>query len=206
MRISNASSLSLVFNLSCAFGNAYQAPGTFSLGFALGIIIGLGMGLKHRISLITLELNERAVKQIGEKAQPVQDILPSIKEKVNNSYVGNFLERHSGLIQLIFRSFLYLTGYHAIYDTTASYLGNFDEQRAHIIKKLNPIPGIISSLLSFGALMANIGYIENFWAAKVALLSGLPAGYAAGTFLMRNYDWKILGNQSYSIALANSDY
>lgn len=206
MQISKSSLIFLILNVGCAIGNAYKAPVSYSLSFAVGIILGLGMGLKHRLSFIALDLNEKAVRKLDEKSKPIQDVFPPLLEQVNESFVGKYAAKVSRYAQPLFRLFLYVSGYAAVYDQAAAYMGNFAEQRAALIEKLNPIPGKILSLISVSALMANYGYISQPVLSKITILSGFPMGYALGKFLMRNFDWGILQNASYSAAVANAHY
>ncbi len=185
--------LSLLFNSGCAAGNAYQAPNFFTLSFAVGTIIGLGNGLKNRLSLVRVELN----------AKVVQPLTAPVKAKIIESKIGNLANRIATLVYPIFRVILFVTGYLKIYDTVASLTGNFDEQKAALKQKLNPIPGKILSFLSLATVIVNFGYSDHRLLSKIAFLSGYPAGYATGTFVMQNVSLGPLESQSISDAVTN---
>jgi hypothetical protein len=205
MKISKPSFFSLTINIGCAIGNIYQSPGKFSLGFAVGIILGIGVGLKHRLSLIALDLNEKTIKKVREAAQPIQDYFPPVVEKINDSNLSEYAGKIWDYAQPIFRVFLYLYCYGKIWDKASSYVTNFEKQRFNLIKKLNPIPGKLLSFVSISSLIVNIGYVQQPIISKVmGLLSGLPLGYATGKLLMRNFDWFYLGNEAYTHALSKT--
>jgi hypothetical protein len=202
MKITKRNFLLLTVNIGSAIGNIYQAPGKFSLGFGVGIILGMGAGLKQRLSLIAVDLNEKAIKKVGAATQTLQGVLPPVVEKINDSNLSKHGEKILNYTQPFFRAFLYFSGYGKILDTASSYVSNFEEQRFQLLKKLNPIPGKLLSFLSISSLIVNLGYVQKPIISKVmGVLSGLPMGYATGKLLMRNFDWCFLRSDSYTQAL-----
>ncbi len=71
--ISNKSLTYLFVNTSCMIANAYLAPKTFTISFAIGAALGLGMGLKHRIDILLIDHNEKAVKAVTNQSAQMAD-------------------------------------------------------------------------------------------------------------------------------------
>lgn len=176
MKISPYNIISLTLHTGCAAANAYLAPGTFALSFAVGIIFGLGSGIKSRLDLIRIELNEKAIEKLKQAGEPLQ-----IKPLQNKAsiFFNEYSDKVPSIVKPIFNGIFYFSGYKSLYETACQVTGGFEEQRKAILQKLNPIPGIILNTLSVGSLAANLGYLPY----TISLISGYPAGYSTGLFL-----------------------
>lgn len=195
MEISASNIFYLSINTACALANAYLAPQSFAISFAVGVAFGAGVGLKRRFDLILVDINERianvAKEQINTATEGLQTKANAGLEAFNASstgqYTANALEKISPLVRPFFKLFLYFSGYGKMIDTGKSFVMGFDEQRKQILKKLDCIPGWKGTVLSITALAANVGYIATPILSKVFLFSGFPMGFAAGLYIAGNF-------------------
>jgi hypothetical protein len=193
MKITYKNLILLALNTSCAITNAYFAPTSFIASFAIGVITGLGMGLKCRLQLVKVSLNQKAIEKLKKVAAPAQDLLPPPN-------VNPYANKVASIVKPLFEGILTLSGYRYFYQTAQNLIGGFDEQRQAIVDELNPIPGIALTAISIGALATNLGYIQQPILSKITLLSGLPAGIAVGTWIMRNFNFPNLQDDAYTAA------
>lgn len=170
--------ISLSGQTGCAGANAYLAPGTFVLSFAVGVIFGLGSGLKSRLDLIWIDLNEKSVEKIKTASPTLNEKIKPIQDKFSE-----YSEKMPSIVRPLFNGFLYISGYKSIYDTASSLTGGFEEQRKSTLQKLSPLPGTILNMISATSLAANLGYLTYPVLSHISILSGYPAGYSAGLFL-----------------------
>lgn len=225
---SNKSLIYLAINTGCAVSNFYFAPKAFAMSYAIGVIVGCGMGLKRRLDIRFIDIKEKAKTTVSTQAsqaavkaselsaplqgaaadglnkfsqyQTVQAATGYAKEAANKA--KPLLERAAALAKPFFDLYMYYSGYGAVVDQIASYVGWFDEQRMKVIAGLNPIPGIKGTLLSLAALAANAGYMTLPVLNKMWILSGFTAGYAAGLYVMRQTEWSWLQSEGYSKGLS----
>lgn len=208
MQISNTSLVYLAVNACCAAGNAYLAPRTFVLGCALGVIVGLGNGLKERLLLVKLEMNQKIIEAIKAQATPLQDKF-DVNTRIDaicESVWGDRLARMAPLAQKIFKLFLYFSPYGDMYQLAIQHVSNFDEQRLEKIKKLNPFPQTLSTLLSVTALAAHLGYLMHPVFSTMALFSGYPMGYGLGKGIMAQPNLPLFKSDTYTAALDQVKY
>lgn len=224
--ISNKSLAYLVINTSCTITNAYLAPKTFTLTFAIGTAVGLTMGLKRRVDVLLIDYNQKAANAASEKAAQMAEKANQMTEnlqaqasegfkKVGATAAGQtavhyantvvetakpLFDKVSFLAKPLLKLYLKFSGYETVVNTTLNYTTGFDEQRMKVIKNLNPIPRMKGTILSVAAVAANLGYLTFPVLSKLWILSGFTAGYATGLYVMQNSNWSWLQSEPYQEA------
>lgn len=222
-KVSNSSLAYILINSGCATVNAYLTPTYFTISGVIGLTVGLGMGLKRRADALIIDYNEKAVNEAINQSARAAEVANQMTEnfqsqakdrltKIGNSSVGKttlhytqrIVETTKPILNKIYRFSLPLfklyvrfSGYGATIDKAASYVMKFEEQRLAVIHRLNPVPGIKGTILSIASLSAQVGYLTFPLLSKLWILSGFPAGYACGLYLMQNSKWKWLKSESY---------
>lgn len=189
MKISYSAITYCALNTGCAIASAYIAPSSFAFSFTAGMVCGLGLGLKRKVSLLLLDANEKIIR-IAEEKLRVEKLLYEMKETQPGQYatqvseaMNEYLSKYSCFLKPVMSTLLHLSGYGKIVNTGVGLVSGFDEQRKKIIQDLNPIPGWKGTLLSLTTLAANVGYIASPILSKVSLFSGFTAGYATGLYV-----------------------
>ena len=153
-------------NIGCAITSAYVAPKSFAFSFATGAMIGFGSGLKYQISLRLLDIKENVVQNAlgnNQKSSKIQDLVEKILPVIQSIFSS--LARFSTMGRLV-----------------SIGIGNTNEQRQYLIKKLDFIPGWKGTLLSCTTTAINLKYIALPLLSKISLCSGFTSGYAYGLY------------------------
>lgn len=179
MQISRTDMATLALTVGCAGINAYLAPLSFTIGFAIGTTCGAGMGLFRKANLLLINLNEKVVSA-GKGAVPnhVTERAAQIKDQFDSS-----MDQVNPTVKSLALFILSCTSWIPTLKFAADRVSNFDAQRADILRKLNPIPGWKGNLLSIATTAANLNAAAYPILSQVGLLSGLTPGYAVGMYL-----------------------
>lgn len=179
MKVSNSDWVTLGLTVGCAGVNAYLAPVSFTIGFAVGATCGAGMGFFRRANLLLVNANEKAVIA-GKKALPssINERAAQVKAQFDSS-----MDQVNPVVKSVAQFILSCTAWVPTLKFAADRISNFDEQRSEILKNLDPIPGWKGNLLSLVTTAANLNAAAYPLFSQLGLLSGLTPGYAVGIYL-----------------------
>lgn len=173
---------SLTVNMGCAAVNLYLAPKTFSLSFAVGLLMGSASALASRVQFAKVDLSEKGTKVLKEKTHFDERVQVVVQE----TRFGRAIAKAKPYLDVGLDIVLFFSGYGKLFGTAKDLFCDHDKQKKDIMRKLNPTPRVAGTLLSITSAASNLGYIAQPILSKVSIFSGYTMGYASGLHFVKN--------------------